>query len=163
VAAANLAAAERQRRSERAAAERHASTLSTRPDSAARPSVDDVRLEPYVVTFDLTVENRSDQPFRVVGLAGEGLALSAVGGLPTAVGPEHGVRLQVRLSIPACAHLPEPLDAQRVDALPFGAFELELTDLVGREYSLPYRTESSSPLHAAIRTLARKICPRGAY
>jgi hypothetical protein len=133
------------------------------PDVAAQPVVDDVHLEPYAVTFRLTLENRSDQPFRLMGLAGQGLALGAVGGLPTDVAPRSSVLVPVRLSIPACAQLPEPLDAQRIDALPFGAFELELADVAGRQYSLPYLTDADTPLYAAIRSLARKICPRRTF
>jgi hypothetical protein len=162
VAAANLAAAERSRRKDRAAAARVAAAVPSQPDHAAQPEVDDVRLEPYAVAFRLTIGNSSDQPFRVVNLVGRGLALSAVGGLPTAVEPEDGVALQVRLSIPACAPLPPAVEVDSA-ALRFGAFRLDLTDLAGRPYALPFLTDPDTPLYTAIRTLARKICPRQGY
>jgi hypothetical protein len=62
--------------------------------------------------------------------------------------------------VPACAQLPEPLDAQRTDSLPFGAFELGLSDESHPATSLPYLPDPATELYRAIRTLAHAICPK---
>ena len=133
------------------------------PAQAAQPEVDEVFLRPYAVDFRLTVRNASAHRFTLTGLAGQGLALGAVGGLPVEVAAGRTVILQVHLAIPSCAQLPDPLDAQRIDALAFGAFELELADAAGRPSSLPYLTDTRSDLYLVVRALAHKICPRGGY
>lgn len=133
------------------------------PAAAAQPEVGDVRLERYAVAFRLSIRNTSARPFTLTDLRGQGLALSARGGLPAEIPARQSQAFQVRLAIPSCAQLPDPLDAQRIDSLRFAALELELADVAGRPSALPFLPDSDTDLYLAIRLLARQICPRGVF
>lgn len=123
------------------------------------PEVRDVHATGSTVGFTLRVRNRSRQVLFVDGLAAEGLAFRVPAGLPAAVASAATADLPVVLSIASCVHLPTPLDTQRVDTLPFAAFELTLSSASERHATLPYRTAAASPLYAAVRALAHQRCP----
>jgi hypothetical protein len=133
------------------------------PDQAAQPEVTEAQQAgPVGVSFRLTVHNTSGLPFRLAGLDAEGLELMSAE-LPAEV-PARGVlSVPVQARIASCSHLPTALDLQRLDSLPFAAFELELRDGVGRAYSRPYLTSGDARLYDEVRTLARRQCPRAFF
>lgn len=124
-------------------------------------AVVDVRIEAAAVTFVLRLSNRSRDVLAVNGLAAEGLRLTVTTPTPTPVAVAAGasVEVPVRLTVASCTHLPTPLDAQRIDTLPFAAFELSLSASGTPKDVVPYLTDGSSPLYSAVRALAHRACP----
>jgi len=129
---------------------------------AARPAVVDVRNDGDAVTFVLRLGNLSRDVLLLDGLAAEGLRLTLDGPAPVAVAAGKTVVIPVRLTVASCTHLPTPLDAQRIDTLPFAAFELALSASGSTPDVLPYLTDGSSPLYSAVRALAHRACPEAA-
>lgn len=131
------------------------------PDSASvAPQVSGVSSTRYAVAFVLGLRNLATAEVVLESLGAEGLAFGVRGGVPVRLPAGTTTSLVVRLAIPACGQLPGPLDTQRVDTLPFGAFELQLTDASGRRTALPYVPVNGSELQRAIHDLAHRTCPR---
>ena len=130
------------------------------PEQALQPQVSNVRRARYSVDFTLTLQNRSSQAIRVEGFGGQRLALSVAGGLPTVVDAKRELSLAVRVAIPSCARLAEPLEGKPTGAPAFGAIDLELTSPDGTRGFQRERAERGRPLYDALLSLARQICPR---
>jgi hypothetical protein len=124
------------------------------------PNWSEVRLEKYAVTFTLSVNNRAHQKLLLNSIAGPGLSVSARGGFPKEVAAMSVVVVPIRVTIPACAGLPEELDQLhrfQGDA----PLSLVMSFESGQELTLPVGLEPDQPLLVAIRDLARARCPTG--
>jgi hypothetical protein len=129
-------------------------------EESVLPGWSQVRLEKYAVAFKLSLRNQAHEKLLLNNIAGPGLSVSVLGGFPTQVAPMSEIVVPTRLTIPACAGLPEELDQlHRFQA--YEPFSLVMSFQSGRELTVPMTLEPEQPLLVAIRDLARVICPRG--
>jgi hypothetical protein len=131
-------------------------------DGSVQPDWLDVQRERYAVSFRLKLSNHARQALVLHDVAGPGLAVSLVGGLPLDVAPLDDVIVPGRIAIPRCAGLPGQLDPSR-QASSYAGLSLQVSFAAGRRVQLPVLLDPGTPLFDELRSLARTICPRGSF
>lgn len=131
-------------------------------DGSAAPDFTDVHLEPYAVSFTLSLANHARQPLVLAGAAGPALAISVRGGFPIDIAALDDLIVPARVSIPRCADLPSALDPSRTPTS-YAAFSLQLRFGTGAAAALPVLLDPGTPMFDELRALARKICPPGSF